>query len=48
MMGFRDPMLTIDEDIKQVQISISLSNPLSSTITLEVYGTDVTTTGKLY
>ena len=45
MMGFREPTITVDEDIKLVQISISLSNPLSSTITFQVYGTDVTATG---
>ena len=47
-MEFIEPVITVNEGIELAQISVSLSNPLSSTITFEIFGTDLTATGKLY
>ena len=47
-VGFNVTAIDVDEDSGLVQIFMFLSNPSSSTITFEVYGTDVIATGKLY
>ena len=44
---FKAKTITVKEDIGLVEITVFLSNPLSSIITFEVYGTDVTATGEL-
>ena len=48
IVEFIEQVIIVNEDIELAQISVSLSNPLSSTITFEIFGTDLTAKGKLY
>ena len=46
-MEFKAKTITVKEDTGLVEIVVILSNLLSSIITFEVYGFDVTATGEL-
>ena len=48
VVGFILTTVVVDEGSGLAQIFMVLSNPFSSNIAFEVYGTDLTATGKLY
>ena len=45
-MRFSEPMYNINEDVGLAQFSLHLSNPLSISITLDVFNTNITALGK--
>ena len=47
-MSFSEPVYDISEDVGLAQFSLHLSNPLSFSITVDVFNTNITALGKHY
>ena len=48
MVAFQQSMYSVREDNRYVQIEVSLSNPSSTSITVELFGSDRSATGDIY